>query len=319
WRSTPRSGPCRPGTECGCGSAPRTSPFSCPWPTWPDWPGDTRTCTTAWRSRRTWTCRCDGPDRIGPDRMAAGPGRVLQAPDEAEGEHGLADPQEPGDVGPDDVVAGSAVLLGGLVAGVVDAGHDPGEPLLGVLEGPAVAAGVLLHLECRGGDAAGVGGLAGPERDARLEERGHGVGGGGHVRPFDHGDDAVADQGGRVGAGELVLGGARKRDVARDVPDAAVGHELRVGVLLRVLADPAPGVELDLLEQLQVQSRLVDHVALGVRAGHHRGAQLTELLDRVQCDVARSGDHSRLAVQAGAADLQQLLGVARGVLAGCLS
>src|SRR5690606_12974606 len=106
----------------------------------PRWPGD---CST-WSGRR----------------RAAEPGS-----DQTEGGHGAGHPLEPGDVGAGHVVAGDAELLGGLVAGVVEAAHDLGQATFGVLEAPRVAAGVLLHLEGRGRHPACVGRLAGTEWD----------------------------------------------------------------------------------------------------------------------------------------------------------
>ena len=75
----------------------------------------------------------------------------------------------------------------------MDARHDLGEPLLGVLEGPGVAAGVLLHLQRGGGDAAGVGGLAGAEeRRPASWKTATRLGRGGHVGALGDGDAAVA-------------------------------------------------------------------------------------------------------------------------------
>src|SRR5680860_1031470 len=87
---------------------------------------------------------------------------------------------------PGDVVAGGAVLVSGHVAQLVDAGHDLRQPLLGVVEAPAVTACVLLHLQRRGGYAAGVGRLAGTERHAGVAERTDALGGRRHVGAFGH-------------------------------------------------------------------------------------------------------------------------------------
>src|SRR5690554_4794219 len=89
--------------------------------------------------------------------LRARPTRPVGTSDEAEGDHRSGDALEAGDVGADHVVVGLPVLLGRLVARGVDALHDLAEAVLGVGERPGVAAGVLLHLERRGGDAAGVG------------------------------------------------------------------------------------------------------------------------------------------------------------------
>ena len=141
-----------------------------------------------------------------------------------EREHGLADAEEPGDVGAGRVVAGRGVLLGRRRAGLVDAGHDVGESGFGVLEGPPVSCGVLLHLEGRCRDTAGVRRLAGPERDAGVAEHLDALGGGRHVRALDHQAAPVLDQGAGVVAVELVLGGRGDGQVAPDLPDVAAGH-----------------------------------------------------------------------------------------------
>ena len=56
--------------------------------------------------------------------------------DQPEREHGPGHPFEAGDVRTDDVVARCVVVVGDGEAGLVDARHDLGESLLGVLEAP---------------------------------------------------------------------------------------------------------------------------------------------------------------------------------------
>src|SRR5574337_510710 len=242
------------------------------------------------------------------------------ASDHAERDHRLGDAPEAHDLGADAVVARTAELLRRLEAGAVDAGHDLVQPLLAVLEGPGVAAGVLLHLERRGRDAAGVGGLARAERDARFLEHADPARRGRHVRAFRHRDAAVGDQPPRRGFVELVLRRARQRDLARNVPDVAAFDVLRVAVGRCVVAD-APALDLlQLLDQLEVQAlRMVDH-AVRVRAGDDARAQRLQLLDRVDRDVARSRDDAGLALDRSAARREHLLGeedrtVAGGLLA----
>src|SRR3546814_6349291 len=67
-------------------------------------------------------------------------------------------------------MAGRAIFVGGRGAVIGDVSHDPRQPFLGLIEGPAVARGVLLHFERGGGDAAGIGRLARREHHARSEE-----------------------------------------------------------------------------------------------------------------------------------------------------
>src|SRR5690625_4181785 len=102
---------------------------------------------------------------------------------------------------------------------LVNVAHDRAQPVLGVLERPGIAAGVLLHLQRRGGDTSRVGGLAGPESYPGLVEGPDRLGGGGHVGAFGHRDTPVGDELFGVAAGEFVLGGTRQRNLTRDVPD----------------------------------------------------------------------------------------------------
>src|SRR5699024_3728348 len=264
----------------------------------------------------------DGTRHRPPRRRGRGGGRWGWSgvgSDDAEGDHRVGHLAEARDVGAHHVVAGAAHLLGGLQAGGVDALHDLGQALLGVLEAPGVAAGVLLHLERTGGHAAGVRGLARPEGDVGLAEHGDGLRGAGHVRALGHGLHAVLDQGARGVDVELVLGRAGQGDVRRDVPDAAAPHEAGpAAAALGVLVDAAALDLLDLLQQIEVDAVLVDDVAGGVRGGDGDAAELGDLLDRVQRDVARAGDGDAAAVDGGAAGLQHLVGEDRRAVAGGL-
>src|SRR5699024_2306852 len=114
-------------------------------------------------------------------------------------------------------------LGSGLDAVAVDVTHDVLEASLGLLEAPRVTAGVLLHLQSGGGDTTSVGGLPRGVQHARAPEDLRGTGHARHVRALGDELDAVVDQGARVVLGQFGLGGARQGDVARHVPDGAVG------------------------------------------------------------------------------------------------
>src|SRR5690606_7161776 len=122
-------------------------------------------------------------------------GGAAPVSDKAHGGHGAGHLHEAADVGARHVVAGHAEFLGGLEAVVVDVDHDLPEALFSVLEGPGVAAGILLHLQGAGGNAPGVGGLAGAIGDAGGLEDLDAFRGGGHVGAFGDGDAAVLHQG----------------------------------------------------------------------------------------------------------------------------
>src|SRR5690606_31642867 len=88
---------------------------------------------------------------------------------------------------------------------------------------------------------------------------------------------------------------------------------------LRVDGDPQAFALLDLLQQLQVDAGLVVDVAVGIRAGDHPRADLLELFDGVDGDVARTGDDAGLPLDALSACPQHLpheedRAVARGLL-----
>src|SRR5690606_12268648 len=100
--------------------------------------------------------------------------------------------------------------------------------------------------------------------------------------------DAVADEGCSVVAVELVLGGRGDRDVACDLPHAAAGHEACRVAALGVLRDTHALDLLELLEQLEVDTGLIDDVAGGVGCGDGGRTELLQLLDCVNRDVARA-------------------------------
>ena len=132
-----------------------------------------------------------------PTRRGAGGADGKAVLDEALGEHRVGHLHEAADVRAQHVVPRLPVFVRGGRAAVVDADHDLGEPFLGVLERPGVAAGVLLHFQRGGGHAAGVGGLARAEQDAGLLEDRDGLTGRGHVGALRHREQAVARPAGR--------------------------------------------------------------------------------------------------------------------------
>src|ERR671910_1074531 len=163
----------------------------------------------------------------------------VQGSGQALGDEGLGDLDEASDVCTVVVVAGCAVLLGGVAAPSVDIFHYLFELLVGVLEGPGLTAGVLLHLQGRDGHAAGVGGLAGAVGDAGVQESVHGIWGAGHVRPFADRHAAVLYELVGVSLFEFVLGGAGEGYVARYLPDIAPVLVARPLVGVGVLGDAA--------------------------------------------------------------------------------
>ena len=122
------------------------------------------------RIRRPATSASPGSSAAGRSRRSASRATRCRWLHHAERPHRVGHTHETRDVGAEHIVAGGAVFLGRLGTAVVDVVHDLGQPLLGAFEGPAVARGVLLHLQRAGGHAAGVGGLARPEEHAGVLE-----------------------------------------------------------------------------------------------------------------------------------------------------
>src|SRR5690625_1652613 len=260
-----------------------------------------------------------GGPATGPTDLRAYCGGPSARSDHAEGNHGVGNLAESGDVRPQDVVAGAAELFGGLQAGGVDVFHDLGEALLGVLEAPGVTAGVLLHLQCAGSHATGVRGFAGPESDPGFTEHRHRPRSAGHVRPLGDGLHTVLDQrAGSAGVGLVVRGtGHGNRD--RHIPHAAALDEpSTVAATLRVLVNAAALDLLDLPEQGDVDAVVVDDVARRVGSGHGDAAELLGLLDRIDRHVARTRDAHTTVLEGGSVGAQHLIGEDRGAVAGGL-
>src|SRR5690606_17783654 len=230
--------------------------------------------------------------------------------DDSLGQHGVRHPHEPGDVGAQHVVARSSVALGGGGATLVDALHDLGEALLGVLERPRVAGRVLLHLQGAGGDTAGVGGLAGSEQHSRLLEQVDRRRRGRHVGALGDCHDAVLDQLLGVFDVELVLGGTGEGHLRRDIPHTTAFDVLDASApAAGVLGEALPLVLFHLEEQVEVEALRLVHVARRVRAGDHRRPHLGGLLDGVQGDVAGPRHHDPASVERLVAGGEHVLGV----------
>ena len=114
---------------------------------------------------------------------------------------------------------------------------------------------------------------------------------------------------------ELVLGGRRDGDLGGHLPDASIRYEPGRGAPVGVRGDALTLDLLDLLEQLDVDPGLVDDVAGRVGRGDRAGAELGELLDGVDRDVARAGHHGGAPLESLAAALQHLLEEEHGAVA----
>src|SRR3546814_12743843 len=85
--------------------------------------------------------------------------------------HRLGHANETGDVGAEGVISGRAIFLGGFGTAIVDPAHDRREPRFGLLERLAIASGVLLPFQRRGGNAARVRRTGPPEQASGIVEQ----------------------------------------------------------------------------------------------------------------------------------------------------
>ncbi|MCY1292070.1 hypothetical protein D9M70_412830 [compost metagenome] len=179
------------------------------------------------------------------------------------------------------------------------------------------AHGVLAHLQAAGGHAAGVGGLARGEEDARLDEDIHSLQGGRHVGALGHADAAVGQQGPRVVGIQFVLRRAGQRDIADQRPGTLAGHEAQAGAGQLAEAAAADVLQLHQLFPLLLgEAGFGEQGAFGIGQRDHLAAQFHDLLRRVLGDVAGAGDRHALAVEAAADALEHFLGEVDAAVAG---
>ena len=132
--------------------------------------------------------------------------------------------------------------------------------------------------------------------------------------------ETIADESASVVDVELVLGGARKGEVAWNRPWCGVGVVV-AAELIGIFADATPAVLLEILEPLEPFTGdavgIVDEPAR-VRGGDGDGAELCELLDGVQGDVAGTRDDGPFALDAVAGVGEHVVHEVDGAVAGCL-
>lgn len=175
--------------------------------------------------------------------------------------------------------------------------------------------GVLAHLQAGHEHAAGVGSLTGHKGDAVLLEVGRGLDGRGHVRALADHLAAVGDE--RLGLLEQqrVLASAGQRDIAGKLPHAAAVALVPHGVRLLVnvhsernaLVVARALLVVDVLEHGVVDAVGILDPAVGIGAGEHLATELSDLLDRVDSDVAGAVNDDVLALEGVAAALEVLV------------
>src|SRR5699024_2013505 len=75
-------------------------------------------------------------------------------------DHGIGNAAETGDIGAHDQIARLAEFAAGFAAAPVDVGHDIAQSRVDLASRPLRHAGILLHFQLAGGNAAGIGRLA---------------------------------------------------------------------------------------------------------------------------------------------------------------
>ena len=176
-----------------------------------------------------------------------------------------------------------------------------------------------------GGDPARIGGLAGAIGDPRVQDRGDRLRSGRHVGPLADADDAMVQQGFRIGPGQFVLGRAREGGLRFEPPDGMpvvriIRHRNEGGirVALGVLGQRLPVLLLQQLQGVQIDAAGVVNGAAGVRAADRNCPQVVELFDGVGGDVAGPRHQTGLPPQILLALPQHLFGEIDASVAGGL-
>ena len=189
------------------------------------------------------------------------------------------------------------------------------------LEGPAVAHGVLAHLQSGSGYAAGVGCLGRSEEYACLLIFRNSFRSAGHVGTLSDCDHAVRDKSPGGFFVNIVLGCARESHVALYGPDALAAFGVdSARNTLRVLLDASSLDFLYLLYNVQLDAVRVVYVTVGVGHRNYLAAQSLSLLAGVDRNVSGTGDDHDLVLEAVVPHaLEHLVGEVAQSVAGGLS
>src|SRR5690606_25555405 len=103
----------------------------------------------------------------------------------------------------------------------------------------------------------------------------------------------------------LVLRRRRHGDVAGNLPDRTIVDIMGAGALEPgIFGNAGATALLDLLDQVEIDAVLVDHIAVGIRAGDDLAAEGLDLLHGVDGNIARAGNDDALALEVEAARRQ---------------
>lgn len=217
------------------------------------------------------------------------------------GNHGVGYLLERRDIVAGDQIVSQPILLRRGGGRVVDAAHNGPQLLVYLPPGPAVADGVLGHLQSGHGHAAGTGGLGARREDLGAEPQElQRLGGGGHVGSLYIIAHVVGDQQHRVVHRQLVLGGAGDRHIAGDLPglfSRVKLHAEAVGVGLHTVLAAVAHLYHEIILLLGVHAVGVVDIPVGAGEGDHPAPQLGSLAAHAPAHVAEAGDDQALALQ----------------------
>src|SRR5699024_3703249 len=111
-----------------------------------------------------------------------------------------------------------------------------------------------------------------------------------HVGTFCYCLDPVFDQGVCVVTVQFVLCSAGECYINGNIPDGAIGSKACVLPSFGVVRDTSTFDSFDLVEQIDINALFIDHVTGRIRGGDDGGAQLLCVVDRVDSNIARTGD-----------------------------
>ena len=196
----------------------------------------------------------------------------------------------------------------------MDADHDRIESSVDLGARPRHPLAVLAHLEAAGGHPSCIGSLARCELDIVGVEDVDRIGSAGHIGTLASVSHTVVDQVLCVDSVQLVLRGARQRDVdmclpQRVVVELLVARGVLVAAVFGVLLDAPPPDVLHLLDPHQlvrVDAVIVVDESAAVRKGDHLATQLGHLLSGELSDVTRTADRHLLAFEGLAIDGEDL-------------
>ena len=165
------------------------------------------------------------------------------------------------------------------------------QALVRVIEGPRVTRSVLLHLQSRRCNAAGISGLARREVHVRAQEVVDSIRGTRHICSFSDVADAVRCHDlSRVDV-EFVLSCARQGDVGSNLPDVATCVVLHSLAYFCSIGGNALAADfLNVFNQLDVHAIRGGDVTSGVRHRYDGAAELLNLLCGVDGHITGTGD-----------------------------